>query len=120
MAVRELLGDLWGDALPATGDPWLRLVGDGLAADDEAGRQEGLVVRSDALHLVVLERLVKGDLAPRRPGRCCPTVCGSDSNVQGNRRREPFPPCAEPCTTGGVAGSVPLACCRWTGSSACS
>ncbi|MEZ0493972.1 hypothetical protein AB2L28_17185 [Kineococcus sp. TBRC 1896] len=66
--IRGLLGDLWGDELPPSADPWLTLVQDALALDDEAGRERGCVVYADALHLDVLADVLAEALRahPRR------------------------------------------------------
>ncbi|MEZ0163326.1 hypothetical protein AB2L27_00955 [Kineococcus sp. LSe6-4] len=51
LAARGLLGDLWGDELPPSADPWLTLVQDVLAVDDDAGRERGFAVYADAVAL---------------------------------------------------------------------
>jgi hypothetical protein len=58
LAVRAFLGDVWGDELPPSPDPWLTLTQDALAADDQEGRAHGFLVYADAVHLDVLIEVV--------------------------------------------------------------
>ena len=64
LAVRGLLGDLWGNHLPNTPDPWLTMTVDGVASDDQVGRDHGYVVFGDGLTLEVLRSLVRAHPDP--------------------------------------------------------
>ena len=60
----QLLRDLWGELPPPSPDPQIGLLVDGLAGDDEHGRQARLVVHGDGLAYDQLERILRDTHAP--------------------------------------------------------
>lgn len=83
LAVRGLLGDVWGNGMPDTPDPWLTMTTDGIACDDLVGREHGYVVLGDGLALETLAALLRAHPDPVAARAALPPALRNRLEVTG-------------------------------------
>lgn len=100
------LQQLWGEGMPATGDPVHVVMTDAIYSDDERGRDRGLIVQGDGLTVHVLQQLLraKGPLQEQMlllPPHLAQRLAGRvvESSLPQVQEETPSPQASDPSPT---------------------